>query len=194
MMSSNTRCPSSRRTERRCLALRSSAWLRFVALVAPRPVAPAGDEAEAALPKICERASSADEGPGPVLERLHLADLAFAFLLSEWRPTVIEQFEHDHVPSLVAAARRATPTLDAAEIVQEVRVHVLVGTEGSPPKIRDYRGEGKRPRGRGARHPDNVCVVVVGSVLPRARHGRHDGSHRAVTHVPVRPPERRGGP
>lgn len=137
--------------------VKSSAWHRFVALAAPRrevepavferafqPALAALDAAdeEPFLRHLVERLPS-DEEPEAMLERLHLADLAFAFLLSQWRPSAIEAFERDYAPALVAAVRRAAPTLDASEIVQDVRIHILVGTNESPPKIRDYRGEGR---------------------------------------------------
>jgi RNA polymerase sigma-70 factor, ECF subfamily len=138
----------------------SSAWLRFVALVAERRAV------DNALEEVFERAwtaarevlGDADEEaflaylverlPGdtelrPALEGLHIADLALAFLLSEWRRPAIELFERDYAPALVAAVRRVAPALDPTEIVQEARVQVLVGTSEHPPKIREYRGDGR---------------------------------------------------
>jgi len=99
---------------------------------------PADEEAFVAY--VADRVDPSDDLRA-ALARLHVRDLAFAFMLSGRRDGAVEAFERTYVPALVAAARRAAPGVDPSDILQELRIHLLVGG-ASPPRIGEYRGEG----------------------------------------------------
>jgi RNA polymerase sigma-70 factor (ECF subfamily) len=112
----------------------------FTAKLAEARVYLAPDDDEAFAAYAAERLSAGPLRDG--LKNLFAQDLALAFSLARGRPSAIELFERDYVPALVAAVRKAVPTIDPADSVQEVRIHVLVGDGENPPRIRDYRGAG----------------------------------------------------
>jgi len=76
------------------------------------------------------------------LEGMHVADLALAFALAAGETRALAVFEREYVPYLGGAIARAFKEVDPQELLQELRVAMLVGDAGTPPRILLYRGEG----------------------------------------------------
>jgi len=71
------------------------------------------------------------------------AQLYFALACVRGDPAALRGFEARCAPVLLRMARRAKlGDADANDLVQRLRMHLLVGTEGSPPKLAEYSGRG----------------------------------------------------
>jgi RNA polymerase sigma-70 factor, ECF subfamily len=95
-----------------------------------------------------------------------LLDLHLAFAAAQRLPAALVRFERDVLPGAVAALRAmhvAETSLD--EILQRVREKLIVGVGDGPPRVLDYRGDGRLRAW--------VRVVAVREML-MARRGRVD--------------------
>jgi RNA polymerase sigma-70 factor, ECF subfamily len=77
------------------------------------------------------------------LERLALADLYLACACAHRVPGAVEALERHHLAKLPRRLKYVgQPEETVEDVCQQVRIHLLVGTAESPPKIAEYTGRG----------------------------------------------------
>jgi len=77
------------------------------------------------------------------VERLHAGDLYLAAACAHGHPEAMKIFDRDvlcHIPNFLARMRLPAETLN--EVTQLVRTKLLASSEGEPPKITEYAGQG----------------------------------------------------
>ena len=74
---------------------------------------------------------------------VHARDLALAFAVSRADPVATRQFEAEVGSALEASVRSIDPDSGFVdEVCQRARVHLVVGENGEPPRVANYRGAG----------------------------------------------------
>ena len=76
-----------------------------------------------------------------VLEQVHLADLYLACACVNNVPAAIPALEEHCLRRLKSSLQLPAPVLD--DVLQKVRMHLLLGTPSSGPKLPTYRGESR---------------------------------------------------
>lgn len=87
--------------------------------------------------------SSAGSPLAPLLEQLILADLYLACACAHHVPGAIQTLEQHHLaklPAALAYLKQPAPVLD--DVCQQVRIHLLLGTSGTGPRLAEYTGRG----------------------------------------------------
>ncbi len=118
----------------------------------------------------------------------HLADLCLAFAASRGDPRAIRAIDERVLSAIEPPVKHIDPSpafLD--EVRQALRVRLLVGAEGSPPRIADYQGRGplvgwvrvaaarvalnlKRPSGPKVEPDDVLAEIVTREPDPELQH------------------------
>jgi RNA polymerase sigma-70 factor (ECF subfamily) len=82
------------------------------------------------------------DDPAAELETLYVPDLRLAFGCARGVAAALTLLERDYLgPARSALARMLSPS-EAEDAIQSLRERVLVGRDGSPPRITEYEGRG----------------------------------------------------